>query len=166
MIDKIHFGSYYGAFYRRTQFFMREIFKQIGLTFVDGIVLNFAYDKPGVIQDEIAAGLVVDKAMVTRSLKVLEKKGLLVRESDSSNQRVKRVFTTEAAKPFKDYFDQSMIYWNKVMLQDLERAEQDLVINAMKIMRDRAVFTDVKETCKEIKKIKNKYLSSNLFLNP
>lgn len=151
MIDKIHFGSYYGSFYRRTQLFMRELFKKFELNFADGVVLIFVCENPGVIQETIAYRLSLDKAAVARSLKLLENLGLLTRNIDENNQRTKLVCTTAKADSYKTYFDKGMIIWNDKLMQDLSDAEKEVMMAAMSKMRESAITVDIEQLLKTIK---------------
>lgn len=153
-MSKIHFGSYYGTFYRRTQFFMREVFKELGLSFVDAIVLIFVSENPGAMQDEIANGLAIDKAAAARSLKYLEKEGLMLRIVDETNQRMKRAHVSARAKAYKAYIDEALMCWNRATLKDLSNDEQALVIDLLQKMKNRAISTDMENLISAIKEIK------------
>lgn len=149
-INKIHFGSYYGAFYRKIQLFMREVFKKFDLNFVDGIILIFVCDNPGVIQDHIVYKLSLDKAAVARSLKLLEGLGLLTRMIDTHNQRTKLVYPTEQAACYKEYFDKALIAWNKVLMKDMSEEERDMLVLSMSKMRDASIDIDVEQVLSSI----------------
>lgn len=149
-IKNIHFGSYYGSFYRRTQFFMREVFNKFELNFTDGIILNFIHEHPGVIQDDIAHNLSLDKAAVARSLKTLEKQGFLTRDINENNQRTKIVLPSKNSIKYKKAFDKAMILWNQQMMQDLTEQEQELVIVIMEKMKNRAISADMEILLKEL----------------
>lgn len=149
-IKNIHFGSYYGSFYRRTQFFMREVFNKFELNFTDGIILNFIHEHPGVIQDDIAHNLSLDKAAVARSLKTLEKQGFLTRDINENNQRTKIVLPSKNSIKYKKAFDKAMILWNQQMMQDLTEQEQELVIVIMEKMKTRAISADMEILLKEL----------------
>lgn len=146
----IHFGSYYGSFYRRTQFFMREVFNKFELNFTDGVILNFIHEHPGVIQDDIAYNLSLDKAAVARSLKALEKQGFLTRDINENNQRTKIVLPSKTSIKYKKSFDKAMILWNQHMMQDLNDQEQELVIGIMEKMKNRAIAADMESILKEL----------------
>ena len=92
----IHFGRWFGSLYRKTQTYMKESFKTLGLGFSDSIVLVTVCIHEGISQDEISSRLAIDKAVTAKSVKNLESKGLITREVNSANQRIKKVFPTSA----------------------------------------------------------------------
>lgn len=149
-VQEIHFGSYYGSFYRKIQLFMREVFKKFDLNFVDGIILIFVCENPGVIQDHIVYKLSLDKAAVARSLKLLENLGLLTRNIDTNNQRTKLVYPTKEAIPYKEYFDMALTAWNKVLMQDMSEPEREMLVLSMSKMRDASISIDIEQVLSSI----------------
>lgn len=127
-METIHFASYGGIFFRKSQAFMKAAFKKIGLSFVDSIVLINVCEHPEIIQDQIAANLALDAAAVARSLKQMEADGLVTREIDENNQRTKKVHATAKGKKSKVYIDTVMKRWNEHALEGFTEAEKKSVI--------------------------------------
>lgn len=132
---------------------MRETFKELGFNFVDAIVLIFVAENPGIMQDEIANGLSIDKAAAARALKYLEQEGLLERAVDPNNQRMKRAYISARGNLYKAYFDKALVVWNRFTLQDLAEKEQSFIIDSLEKMKNRAISVDLKELMQEVKKI-------------
>lgn len=59
------------------------------------------YEQDGRTQDEMAEAYTVDRAATTRSLQGLEKKGLVRREVDTFDRRIRRVYLTEKAMQYR-----------------------------------------------------------------
>jgi DNA-binding MarR family transcriptional regulator len=69
----------------------------IALTIEQWAVLYSLWDKNGLTQQEIAAGLHLEKSTVSRALVALERDGWVRREKDPDDARLKRVFVTAKA---------------------------------------------------------------------
>lgn len=156
-MKNISFGRSYGALSRRTNLFMKEAFKQLDLTFLEGIVLIFILENPGVIQDDIANALSVDKAAVTRAVKQLEKHLFINRKEDINNGRVKKVFPTKDAHKCKVKILAILDHWNNLILADYTEEELDLLLAAFTKMSARAISTDITAEVAKITQIHNHY---------
>lgn len=150
-MKNIGFGRSYGALARRTNLFMKEAFKQLDITFFESIVLIFICDHPGVIQDDIANALSVDKAAVTRSVKQLEKYSLIERKEDLNNGRVKKVFPTNNSVEYSVKIAAILDHWNDIILADYNEEELSLLLTAFAKMSARAISADI---ATEVAKIK------------
>lgn len=64
-------------------------------------ILNRLWQKDGINQLEIAEITLKDNASVTRTLELMEKKGLIVRETDPDDRRNRRIYLTKAGKALK-----------------------------------------------------------------
>lgn len=152
-MKNIGFGRSYGALSRRTNLFMKEAFKKLDLTFLECIVLIFISENPGVIQDDIASALSVDKAAVTRSVKRLEQHLLIERKEDSNNGRVKKVFPTANAKKCRVKISAVLDHWNDIILADCTEEELDLLLTTFTKMSARAISADIATEVAKIKLI-------------
>ena len=65
-------------------------------------VLNRLWEEDGLSQVDLAERTFKDKPGTTRILKLLEKKGIVVRRPDESDRRVLRIFLTKTGKDLKD----------------------------------------------------------------
>ncbi|ORT98880.1 Transcriptional regulator, MarR family [Anaerovibrio sp. JC8] len=88
----------FGIIRRRVQSLVVEASMDLGLTYAEFSLLLVLYDKEGCSQDDMTNFLHVDKAAVTRVIKILEKKELLYRKQDEVDRRMKRLFLTEKGK--------------------------------------------------------------------
>jgi DNA-binding MarR family transcriptional regulator len=73
-----------------------ELLGHIGLHVGQEMMLNALWTKEGVAQTELTRKMGVQPATVTNALQRLERNGLVRRTPDTEDQRVVRVFLTEA----------------------------------------------------------------------
>ena len=90
-----------------------QLLEEIGLAPGQDIVLLLLADQEGLTQNEIAARSCVRAASMTNTLQRMEKSRLIVRRSDPDDQRISRVYLTDAGeKKLQEVF---------VLRQKLER---------------------------------------------
>ena len=150
-MEELYFLNYCGAIYRKSQLYIKAALSDRNMSFSDAMVLIYVSANPGTIQDDIGSNLSIDKSVVARSIKSLVALGLLTRTDDVSNQRVKKVYTTEAAKEFSTYWNKIISQWNKTILADLTPEEQSMVIEANYKIKVSAIAADIQNEIKQIK---------------
>lgn len=150
-MKELYFSRCYGFLYRKTQLYFRAALADRNMGFSEAIVLMYVYDNPGTIQDNIASGLSINKSAVARSIKCLVALGFLTRTEDMDNQRVKKVYVTEATEEFKVYLNKVINQWNQIILSDLTPEERTIVVSANYKMKEAVMAADIQ---KEIEKIK------------
>ena len=96
-MDFLQAARCFSVLHRRTQLFIATACEPMGLSYLEFVLLARLYEREGASQEELAAQLFLDKAMATRTLGLLEKKGLARREKDPADLRVRRVYLTERA---------------------------------------------------------------------
>ena len=74
------------------------LLSEIGLHVGQEMVMCALWEREGVTQTELSERLGVQPATVTNALRRLERRGLVRRTSDEDDQRVSRVFPTEAGR--------------------------------------------------------------------
>lgn len=145
-LHNLYIGSNIGAIFRKTQLYLKAaLTDQIINNTSEAIILMYVFDHPGTIQDDIASGLSIDKSVVARSIKSLVEIGYLIRKEDKSNQRVKKVYVTEAAEDFKQYWDKIVYQWEQVILADLNPDERNIVVNANIKIKESVLSTNIHE---------------------
>lgn len=141
--EKNKLGNYGGVYFRRTQAYMKAAFKNIGLSFIDGIIVIIVCDFPGIIQDQIGTSLSLDKATVTRSLKQLERKEIIERIVDENNQRMKKVYPTSLAYKYDKMIDDFLTHWNDSILQDFTKEEYDTLMSLLIRLKNASIAQDL-----------------------
>lgn len=82
----------------------KKFFKQEGydLTADQVSILIVLWEADGITQIELSNKLSKSKSSVTRTLDLMDKKGVITRKNDMNDRRVFRIFLTEYAKEVKD----------------------------------------------------------------
>jgi DNA-binding MarR family transcriptional regulator len=79
----------------------RELLHGIGLYRGQPPVLDILHDEEGLTHTELATRLQVVPATVTKMLQRMEKAGFVVRQPDPEDQRVSRVYLTDAGREIR-----------------------------------------------------------------
>ena len=145
-----HFASYGGFFFRKSQSYMKAAFKELGISYVDSIVLINVCEEPGIIQEKIGENLALDNAAVARSLKTMEQDGFVTRVIDVNNQRTKKVSPTQKGIDTKELVDVAMTHWNSKMLAGISESEQDVIISSLRTLRNQTMNIDMDEVLREL----------------
>ncbi len=102
-MDYLNIASCFGVIRRRSQAFVVEACESLQLTYSEFALLLKLYDSEGCSQEDMAAMLYLDKAVVTRVIKSLEKKNFIYREQDTMDRRMKRIYMTEYGKSQEEF---------------------------------------------------------------
>lgn len=137
------FNSFTGVYYRKIQIYMKKAFKQLGISFDEGIVLQNVLLNPGTTQDRIAEALVLDAAAVARSLKSLEAKGCLTRVVDMNNQRRKLVTITPDGEELANQINIAMNAWDMEIFKDMPEDQVARIVESTRYLHQRATEIDV-----------------------
>lgn len=143
-----HWGRDYGAMYRQTQRYIREVSMSFGLTYNEVIALVYIMENPNSSQDRIAHDLSLDKATTTKLLKGLEAGGYIAREVDETNQRKKRVRALPKARPCIELVNFAIREFNKEILTPIPAAEQERFLMELHSVSGRALDIDYAELAK------------------
>ena len=100
--------------------------------------LSQLYTRDGLTQDEMATKISVDKAATTRTIQGMEKKGLIVRDSNEKDHRSKCVYLTDKAKQMEEHIREIQKKWSDYIMQDMTVSEAELFAKQLKQMSVRA----------------------------
>ena len=81
--------------YRYSREFSHDRLRGMELTDTEYMICSYIYARPGCSQDEVSNALRADKTTVGKALAVLENKGCVSRETDSSDKRRKCLRVTD-----------------------------------------------------------------------
>jgi len=76
--------------------------EEFGLYRGQQFVLCALWEQEGITHSELAEQLLVQPATITNALKRMEKAGLVERRQDTKDQRVSRVYLTDAGRNIRD----------------------------------------------------------------
>ncbi|PXX46381.1 DNA-binding MarR family transcriptional regulator [Hungatella effluvii] len=148
-----HFASYGGVFFRKSQTYMTAAFKEMGLSFLEGIILINVCENPGAIQEQIAYNLALDVAAVARCLKQMESRTLIRREIDVNNQRTKKTYATDLGSVNKETLDTIMQQWNNALFESLTDEEVHNIVNTLLKLREISIKIDTNLVLHRIKEL-------------
>jgi DNA-binding MarR family transcriptional regulator len=89
-------------------------------------------------QDELADGHLIDKSTVARTIVRMEDAGLVIRETDEADRRVKRVRLTERARALEPQIRRALEAWEERLLEGFGPDERDRVLDYMQRMAGNA----------------------------
>lgn len=97
-MDFFSFADDFGVVRRRCQSLIVDECKEYKINYSQFSFLVKLYEMEGCNQDAMVNALCIDKASVTRVIKQMEELGLVYREIDNIDRRVKRLYLTEKGK--------------------------------------------------------------------
>ena len=151
-MDYVNIGRWFTILHRRSQLFVTQCCKDVGLSFSEYVLLIRIYDAEGLSQEELASVLYLDKAVVTRSLALLEQKGLVRREVDGRDRRVRRVYPTEYARTQEAFFQGIIRAWVQYLAAGMNPDEVGTTIQGFHDAAMRACEADFAELVEKTKK--------------
>lgn len=120
-----------------TRYFGREM-SRLGFGPGQFFFLSELYREEGLSQDELSRRVGVDKSNTSRALTKLESYGLIRRESDLINHRVKRVFLEPKAREIKNEFIKIQEKWNSILVGGFSKKHENRLMSDVKGMADNA----------------------------
>ena len=102
-----------------------EWIRERELSHPQSFVLGYLVQNPGAIQRDIAEVSRTTAASVSSLLQGLEARQLVERRADADNERIKRVYATEAGAELIAGFDESMKATEETILAPLDATERE-----------------------------------------
>ena len=127
-MDYVSIGRCFTILHRRSQAFVAAACAQLHLTYSEHVLMIRLYDAAGASQEELASMLYLHKAVVTRSLAPPEQKGMVHREQDGRDRRIKRIYPTEVAQTQKTFLPGIIRAWVRYLAVGMEHAEVETTI--------------------------------------
>lgn len=138
ILAKEAMGRRINLLFRLTMMHVRSEMKSLGIGAGDYAFLILLFMKEGVSQDELSQLMRVDKSYTARALAKLEKTGMVRRETDPDEHRIKRVFLTQKTRDLEPEIFQIIKNWNEVLVRDIDPAECDVIRRGMDQMAENA----------------------------
>lgn len=142
-MDYLNLGHCFSVLHRRSQIFIVTACERLQITYSEYVLLLRLYEREGVSQEQLANLLFLDKAVVTRTMGLLEKKGLIRREQDVEDRRVKRVYLTERAMEEKEYLLGVLRAWMQYLSKDFGEEELKLLVQGFESIAHRAAEANI-----------------------
>ncbi|WP_375752851.1 MarR family winged helix-turn-helix transcriptional regulator [Vibrio sp. HN007] len=129
--------------YRQEQGVVSSMLSEYNISFSELPFVMELYSKQGVTQEYLAQKVQVDKANAARSLKQLEKKELITRQSSPNDARAKLVYLTDNAIALKSDLVAIIDRWNELLTRDITDEELETVRQVQRKMMKNVI------TCRE-----------------
>ena len=149
-MDDMNISRCFSVLHRRSQLFVTAACEHMQLTYSEYVVLMRVFVEEGLSQDELAACLFMDKAIVTRSVALLEKKGMIRRATDSTDRRVRHIYPTERAKAEQEYLESIIHTWVDYLQQDMTAEEIDAMTTGFLLATERAGRVNIAELVRNL----------------
>ncbi len=155
-MDYINLGYYFSVLHRKSQMFITAACEHLELTYAEYALLLRLYNEEGVSQEKLAELLFLDKAVIARTITLLEKKELIRREQSKKDKRVKRVYLTERALMEKDYLQGVLRAWIRYISKDFETGEMEQISRNIEKLALNAADANIQGLVRNIKDYKSK----------
>ncbi len=132
-------GHWISLINRYTQVYFSKELKPYEMGPGQAIPFGEIFNGEGKSQDELSALLKLDKATTARSLAKLEDKGYIIRKTDPSDNRIRRVYLTDKAKKFAPTFFAIFNAWSENLVHDFSREEKEQLLYLLERMGHNAI---------------------------
>lgn len=122
---------------------------QIGLSRGQPPVLSYLKDHQGCTQVDIATSMYMAPATVTKILQRMERDGWVTRQLDPEDQRILRVYLTEAGEKIQDAMWQIEGQVGDEFLEGFSAEEKRQLSDYLVRMRKNLIRLNCKDTCQE-----------------
>lgn len=150
MDEYINIGRWFSILHRRSQLFVVEASEKLHLTYSEYVMLLRLFDHEGARQDELAAMLYLDKAVVTRTINMLQQKGLIYRQQDPQDKRAKHIYLTDYGREQHTYLRNVIQRWVDYLVADMDPEEVKTIVHGLDHLVERACKADIVQLAKDI----------------
>lgn len=138
-------GKQISILFRQLNLYFNRELCEISISATELLYLSSLYTHDGITQDDLVQEYSVDKAAVTRTLQLMEKKGLIIRETDSADKRSKKLFLTDKAKSLEKKIREIQAQWVCAMTKGMDKNSIDSFSKQIDNMVERAKELNQKE---------------------
>lgn len=128
----------YGAITNSLQKILNR--KGIDITREQLMILNSLRQKAGENQSSIASAVVRDRRNLTKTIKILEQKGLIVRTADAKDKRAFNVYLSSEGNAVLDAVADDIQLWRRQICRGLTREDLDDLFRVL-----RAIICNISE---------------------
>lgn len=112
-----------GMIERALDYLSNVEFKEIGLSNLQFLYVVRVYEHPGIIAEQLASLIKVDRTTLARAVQRLEKQGYIRREKDPLNKKIKHLYVTEKGKQIYPFIMRENTHSNDTALKDFSDQE-------------------------------------------
>lgn len=106
-----------------------EAAKRGGTMSIGYILLNI--DKDGTPSTSLGPKMGMESRSLSRSLKMMEEEGLIVRKSDAKDRRIARVFLTDKGVEMRDISKQVVIRFNEFIQSEIPQKDLETTFDTL-----------------------------------
>lgn len=110
-------------------------FKKYNLTKGQYLYLVRICENPGIIQEELAGMIKVDRTTAARAIKKLEINGFIERKDDEHNKKIKKLFPTERGIGVFPFIIRENEHSNRVALEGFSEQESEAIAHLLHRVR-------------------------------
>lgn len=132
----------FGILNRQSQRYITKACAELEITFPEYLLLLNLYENEGISQDDMAKILFMDKSVITRSLKLLEAKGLVRRMQNERDKRSKHLYSTAAGKAQRVFLVAVLEKWINYLSADMDQKALEVLLDGMQTISVRAMQID------------------------
>lgn len=121
-----------GKIARSLSYISNNEFKEVSLDKEQYLYITRIYENPGIINDDLAEMLCLDRTTVSKSIRKLEKRELIFKTQDAKNKKIRRLFLTESAKELYHYLKKEEEYSERMLLQGFTADEKATLLSLLK----------------------------------
>lgn len=112
-------------------------FKEIDLTKGQYLYVVRVGENPGIILENLANIIKVDKATASRAIQKLEKNDFIERRNEDTNKKIKKLFLTDKGESIYPFIKRENDYSNQMALEGLTESEEEQIRNLLlKVQRN------------------------------
>ncbi len=144
-MDYLNVARCFGILHRRSQIFLVEACQKLQLTYSEYVLLMRIFSHEGSSQEDLSGVLFVDKAVVTRTMKLLEEKNFVYREKDAEDRRIKRIYLTEYGRTQQEFLQEVLTRWANYLTADMEQTEIDMLMKGFHELAEKSCAADFRK---------------------
>lgn len=132
-------GKYLSILYRQEQKYINKAMQSFELGFSSCNFLIHISKNEGANQRYICNILAIDEALATRTVKKLEKKGLIFRKKEKQDQRSYTLYLTQQGKEMIPVLKKLLFDWWSDLTQELDNQESSFLLKQLEQMSEKAI---------------------------
>jgi DNA-binding MarR family transcriptional regulator len=125
---------------------MHALWDEIGLYRGQPFVLHTLWEQEGITHSELASRMHVSPPTVTNTIKRMERAGFVVRRPDVEDERVSRVYLTDAGREIRDRVESVWQELDTTTLSGFNPEERILFRRFLLLVRDNMLDINEPET--------------------
>lgn len=137
-------GHTIAMIHKHSHQYLKSLLSDLDIGLTDFRVLISLYDQEGVHQDHIARYTDFNKATITRSLRTLEERNWIRRETDPEDHRAYLVYLTTEGKDQQAHLKRSLTAWRDQLTEGIAR--EDLAVT-QRTLDD--ILNNIKKGCEQ-----------------